>query len=443
MPERGPREWSIRVRLTALVAGAILVVLVAGSLAFVGLLERSLVDAEAFTAGQQASQIASDTENAGRLPRYNADEVVIQLQRAGAVIAVADDDFVYAVPLPVSDQSVITSIGGTRFVVRSAGLQLGADPRETVVVARTLAGADDATASAVSLLAVAVPLVTVVVGALVWFVVGRSLRPVERIRTDVEAIETADLERRVQEPRGRDEIARLAQTMNGMLERLQRSQIAQRAFVSNASHELRSPVAAIRQHAQVALRHPEAVPLAELAHVVDDEAERMQALVAGLLLLARIDEGGPAREEIDLDDLVLVEAQRLRALGVTVRTEGVGPARVLGDMPLLRSAVRNAADNARRHAASVVAFTVQQRADEAVVRVDDDGTGVPEADRERVFHRFERRDDARARDTGGSGLGLAIVAEAARASGGSARILDAPLGGARLEIRFPVAHDVS
>ncbi|QHC67347.1 HAMP domain-containing protein [Rathayibacter sp. VKM Ac-2759] len=442
MPERGRREWSIRVRLTAFVAAAILAVLVVGAVAFVGLLQRSLVDAEAFTAGQQASQIANDTENAGRLPRYNADEVVIQLQREGSVIAVADDDFVYAVPLPVADEPTITSIGGTRFVVRSAGLQLGADPRETVVVARTLAGADDAAASAAALLAVAVPLVTVVVGALVWFVVGRSLRPVERIRSDVEAIETADLERRVQEPHGRDEIARLARTMNGMLERLQRSQTAQRAFVSNASHELRSPVAAIRQHAQVALKHPGAVPLAELAQVVDDEAERMQALVAGLLLLARVDEGAPGAEEVDLDDLVLLEARRLRALGVDVRTDGVGPAQVLGDELLLRSAVRNAADNARRHAASAVAFTVCQRAGEAVVWVDDDGSGVPEEDRERVFRRFERRDDARARDTGGTGLGLAIIAEAARAGGGSARLLDAPLGGARLEIRLPVAHDV-
>jgi len=122
---------------------------------------------------------------------------------------------------------------------------------------------------------------------------------------------------------------------------------------------------------------------------------------------------------------------------VEVRTGSVGPAQVHGAEPLLRSAVRNAAENARRHAASVVAFTVRQEAGTAVVLVDDDGPGVPEEDRERVFHRFERRDDARARDTGGSGLGLAIVAEAARAGGGSARLIESPLGGARLEIRLP------
>jgi len=430
--------WSIRVRLTVIVSAAILVVLVAGAVAFTALLERSLVDAEAFTAGQQARQIAGDTENAGRLPAFTADEVVIQLQRQGAVVAVADPESVSPVPLPVREEPTVVTITGTRFVVASADLQLGGDPRETVVVARTLAGAEDAVDSAAGLLAVAVPAVTLVVGAAVRFVVGRSLRPVERIRSDVEAIEAADLERRVQEPRGRDEIARLAHTMNGLLARLERSQAAQRAFVSNASHELRSPVAAIRQHAQVALRHPESMRLAELARVVDDEAERMQSLVSGLLLLARIDERAPRTlDDVDLDDVVLLEAQRLRALGTTVGSAGIGPAQVRGDEILLRSAVRNAADNARRHARSVVVFSVLHEGDEAVVLVDDDGPGVPEADRERVFRRFERRDDARARDTGGSGLGLAIIAEAARVSGGTARLLESPQGGARLEIRIP------
>lgn len=442
MAERS-RRWSIRLRLTALVSAALLAVLVVGALGFVGLLQQSLVDAEAYTADQQSRQIATDTQNAGRLPPFNADEVVIQLQRDGSVIAVADDDFVYTVPLPVSDRPEITSINGSRFVVGSESLQLGADRDETVVVARTLAGADDAVASASGLLAAAVPAVTAVVAALVWFAVGRSLGPVERIRSDVEAIEAGDLARRVEEPAGRDEIARLARTMNGMLERLDRSRQAQRRFVSNASHELRSPLAAIRQHAQVAARYPEAVPPADLARVVDDEAERMQSLVAGLLLLARVDErDAGSAEDVDLDDLVLAEAGRLRALGATVTTEGVGPAQVRGDEALLRSAVRNAGDNARRHAAGVIAFAVREEAGCAVVHVDDDGPGVPEEDRARVFLRFERRDDARARDTGGSGLGLAIVAEAARAGGGAARLLDSPLGGARLEIRLPLEPTV-
>lgn len=425
-------------RLTALVTAAILAVLVVGAVAFTVLLARSLVDAEAFTAGQQARQIAGDTENAGRLPLFTADEVVIQLQREGEVVAVADPDLVVPVPLPVREEPTVVTITGTRFVVASADLQLGGDPRETVVVARTLAGAEDAVDSAARLLAVAVPVVTLVVGAAVRFVVGRSLRPVERIRSDVEAIEAADLERRVQEPSGRDEISRLAHTMNGLLARLEHSQAAQRAFVSNASHELRSPVAAIRQHAQVALRHPESMGLSELARVVDDEAERMQSLVSGLLLLARVDERTPRTlDDVDLDDLVLIEAQRLRALGTTVGSAEIGPAQVRGDVVLLRSAVRNAADNARRHARAVVVFSVLREGDEAVVRVDDDGPGVTEADRERVFRRFERGDDARTRDTGGSGLGLAIVAEAAQVSGGTARLLESPQGGARLEIRIP------
>lgn len=429
---------SLRLRISATVAAAIVTVLTLGAVLFVALLHASLVDAEAFTAAQQADQIAADTENAGSLPPFNADEVVIQLQRDGSVIAVADDDFVYTVPLPIASEPRITTIGEVRFVVRSAALQLGGDPAETVVVARTLAGADDAAASATGLLAVAVPAVSALVVGMVWLVVGRSLRPVERIRADVEAIEAHDLRRRVAQPGGRDEVARLARTMNGMLDRLQHSQAAQRAFVSNASHELRSPVAAIRQHAQVALKHPDALAPTELAAVVDDEAARMEELVSGLLLLARLDEGALGEPvEIDLDDLVLAEASRLRALGVTVRTVDVGPAQVRGDELLLRSAVRNIAENARRHARSVVEFGVRQDAEAATIVVDDDGPGVPEADRERVFRRFERSDDARARDTGGSGLGLAIVAEAARSVGGEARLDASPLGGARLSIRIP------
>ncbi|GAB6899086.1 ATP-binding protein [Kineosporia succinea] len=429
-------RWTLRVRITTITTFIVLVVLLLGAAGFVLLLRSQVTRAQSTTARQQSTQIARETQAAGALPPFEADEVIIQLQRDGQVMTVADDDFAEVPPLPVSAQPRIVKLLGERWAVRSSPVTLGGT-KQYVVVARSLEGVDDATRSAGLLLGAGVPAVSLFVAALTWSVVGRSLRPVERIRSDVEKIGD-DPSGRVLPPPGRDEVARLAETMNRMLERLEKARVVQQRFVSDASHELRSPVAAIRQHAQVALMHPDATTLSGLAEVVDTEAARLEELVSGLLLLARVDERRSVnRQEIDLDDLVLSEGTRLRALGVKVDATGVGPARVVADIALMTRAVRNAADNARRHARSAVAFSLHDDGTQAVLRVDDDGPGVPVEDRERVFRRFVRLDDARTRDKGGAGLGLAIIAEAARDAGGSARLDDSPLGGARLEMRLP------
>ncbi|MBT0771432.1 HAMP domain-containing histidine kinase [Kineosporia sp. J2-2] len=430
-------RWSLRVRITSATTAIVLLVLGCGAVGFVFMLQRMVVMAQATTAKQQADQIAGETQQDGALPPFEADEVIIQLQRRGTVVAVADDDFIDTPALPVSKDPRIVRVLGERWVVRSRRIVLHEGGVEHVVVGRSLEGADDATRSAALLFGAGVPLISLFVAALTWTAVARSLRPVERIRSDVEKIGD-ETSWRVDAPPGRDEVARLAATMNVMLERLEKTRRAQQRFVSDASHELRSPVAAIRQHAQVAVLHPEATTLPALAEVVDAEAARLEELVSGLLLLARVDERRAANlQELDLDDLVLAEGKRLRALGVHVDATGVGPARVLADVALMTRAVRNAADNARRHARGTVAFELTDDGTTAVLRVDDDGPGVPAEDRERVFHRFERRDDARDRDSGGAGLGLAIIAEAARQTGGSARLDTSPLGGARLEMRLP------
>jgi signal transduction histidine kinase len=358
------------------------------------------------------------------------------------VVAVAGDDADRGdAPLPLSDDEAVVRVDGERHVVRSAEVDADDGPEEHVVVARSLESADEATGAAALLLAPAVPAAALLVAAVTWVVVGRSLRPVERIRADVEQIGAGDPARRVDVPAGRDEVARLAETMNRMLDRLAQARAAQQRFVSDASHELRSPVAAIRQHAQVAQLHPGSTSLAALADVVEAEGSRLDDLVRDLLLLARVDEHGPGvRTEVDLDDVLLAEGARLRTLGVTVDATGVGPARVLADPALTARAVRNVVENARRHARSTVALGLHDDGATATLRVDDDGPGIPPEDRERVLRRFERREDARDRDSGGTGLGLAIVAEAARAGGGTVRIGEAPLGGARVEIRLPSAH---
>jgi signal transduction histidine kinase len=314
----------------------------------------------------------------------------------------------------------------------------------TVIVARSLEPVDDSVQVVVNLLAIGLPVLLLIVGVTTWTVAGRALAPVDAIRGEVEEISAARLHRRVPKPPGGDEVARLATTMNHMLDRLERAQARQRRFVSDASHELRSPVAAIRQHAEVAVAHPDRTTLAELAETVLAEDLRVQRLVEDLLLLARADEHTlePRRRPVDVDDLVFAEARRLReATPLRIDVTAVSAGRVSGDPAALRRALRNLADNAVRHAHGTVAFGLSERDARVVLDVDDDGPGVPAADRERVFERFVRLDDARARDAGGSGLGLAIVTEVTAAHGGRVTMTESPLGGTRVEITFPVLAD--
>jgi signal transduction histidine kinase len=245
-------------------------------------------------------------------------------------------------------------------------------------------------------------------------------------------------------PPGDDEIARLAATMNRMLGRLEDAQARQRRFVSDASHELRSPIASIRQHAELARAgSADADPL-ELADVVLEEDLRLQRIVEDLLLLARIDEGTAKlrADPVDLDDVVLEEAARLRAsTGLAVDAAGVSGGRVRGDRDRLGRLVRNLTENAARAARTAVVLSLREEDAAVVLAVEDDGPGIAPADRERVFDRFVRLDEARDRDAGGSGLGLAIVREVAGLHGGTVAALDGALGGARLEVRLPRLAD--
>ena len=317
----------------------------------------------------------------------------------------------------------------------------------TVVSARSLAPVTEAL-TRLSLLFVAAALPLLAISALtVHRAVGSALRPVERMRRTVSEITTRDLGRRVDVPPGRDEVHRLAETLNSMLDRLASAQGAQRRFVSDASHELRSPVNTISTALEVAEHHPAAMGGDELIEVVSRETSRLRELVDDLLVLARTDDttDNPPYGEVDLDDLARAEAERARAtvdLRVEIRTQ---PVKVTGNAAQLRRAIRNLVDNAREHTTGRIC--VRTRIDEsmAVVEVVDDGPGVPARDRERIFQRFVRRDDARhhgAPGTGGSaGLGLAIVAGIAARHGGSAECResdDPAYPGARFRIRLPL-----
>jgi len=284
----------------------------------------------------------------------------------------------------------------------------------------------------------ATPLVMAVAAGLTWWLAGRSLRPVRLITDRTASIRGGTLHERVPVPASHDEVADLAKEMNEMLDRLEREDARRRQFVSDASHELRSPIAAIRAQAEATLVESPDGEAAELATGVLVEAERLSVVVADLLALARHDEGlTPPGTVVDLDDIVIAEAGRARALPIDVR--GVSAGRVSGRPDELARVVAHLLDNATRHARSAIRVELRTDGDEVTLAVDDDGPGVPEADRERVFDRFVRLDEARRRDSGGAGLGLAVVAAVAAASGGRASVTDSALGGARFELRLPAA----
>ncbi|MFJ2273648.1 ATP-binding protein [Streptomyces sp. NPDC087866] len=303
----------------------------------------------------------------------------------------------------------------------------------TVHAGAPLAAERRAVDSVRSAMLAGLPVVLLVVAGVTWLVTRRALRPVEGIRREMAAITASeDLARRVPEPGSRDEVAKLARTTNETLAALEESVGRQRRFVADASHELRSPIASLRTQLEVGAAHPE---LLDVPGAVADTV-RLQALAADLLLLARLDAGERAgRTRVDLGALVREEvSQRVGdriPVTVSVRDGGL---EVAGSRGQLARVLGNLLDNAERHAVRSVSVTVGRSADGVLVTVTDDGSGVPEAERERVFERFVRLDEARARDDGGAGLGLAIARDVAARHGGRLTVGSAPEGGARFDL---------
>lgn len=311
-------------------------------------------------------------------------------------------------------------------------------------------------------LSLGVGLLVALVGATAWFLAGRALRPVEAIRAEVADISGRDLHRRVPEPPVVDEIGRLAETMNDMLDRLEGAAARQRRFVADASHELRTPLSVIQAQLEVLSAHPDGHWPEVVAEVLS-ETQRLSRLVEDLLSLARSDrpDADRAWTQVDLDELVLAEVRWLRAQsGLAVDASGVSAGRVRGDPDQLRRVIRNLCDNAARHATRRIRLELRSVAaagpawtplpsgtpvpvgtGAVELVVSDDGPGIPAADRLRVFDRFVRIDEARDRLQGGSGLGLAIVAEIIATHGGEVWVEDASWDGvargAAFCARFP------
>jgi signal transduction histidine kinase len=367
--------------------------------------------------------------------------------RSGEVVATTDT----AVTNPIapydlaSGEMRLTTVGGISgmpdgdYVVGSADAVARTGQHYTVLVG--VATRVETTAlgrSAEFALIGAIGLIALL-AAVTTFAVGQALRPVERLRDQVEDIAASGPAPSLEVPYGRDELARLAETMNRVLARLQRADASRRAFVADAGHELRSPLATIRVLLdRLAEDRPEA-ERRSIASRASAEVDRLALLVDDLLTLASADERAIVlhRSEVDLDDVVLAETGALRTRGMPVAVT-VEPLRIVGDQARLGRVVRNLLENAERHMESAVRVTLRRAGSDAVLDVDNDGPPVPEEDRDRVFGRFVRLDDSRTRGTGGTGLGLAIVAEVAAAHRGSVVATETPEGWCRFEVRLPL-----
>ncbi len=438
---------TVRVQTTIAAVAAVGVALACASIGLVAILGDSLTNSALEHATSRVEEVADALVDGSVQPGLvgtREDDEVVQVIDASGVVIAWSQNVVGRPPIATLVPGGSTRLRlpwdeGIDYILTATAVGLPTGPA-SVIVARALDDVADSTRIVSGLLLVGLPLLLAVVAVTTWKVVGRALSPVEAIRREVDAISAGELYRRVPEPIARDEIARLAATMNGMLGRLERSQARQRRFVSDASHELRSPLASIRQHAEVALAHPDRVTVGELAETVLAEDLRVQGLVDDMLLLARADEETlvAAEETVDLDDVVLAEAGRLAATTrLIVDQGGISAGRVRGDALQLQRMTRNLLDNAARHARDRIAVSVRVEGAFVVLRIDDDGAGIAVGDQGRIFERFVRLDDGRSRDDGGSGLGLAIVAEIVAGHRGEVIVSDRPSGGTRFQVRLP------
>lgn len=451
------RALSLRTRLMVVSVGALAVGFAAGGAVLVTVLAVTLqrsADAEATQTAQDVVQLAEQGALPDPVPV--AGEQLVQVVDAASRVRTASIGADRLVPFlrdaelaEVRDGGVLM-IDGERIGVRGP-VRVTAVPADdlTVLVAKPMADLHQSVQRVRASLLVAFPPLVVALAVVVWRVVGAALRTVEALRAGAAEITAAGRPASLPVPASQDEIHRLAVTLNDMLHRLDAARARQRAFIADAAHELRSPLANMRTELEVALRLATRDPEADadwprLAADLLTDAQRLARLVDDLLLLARTDETEAhqrAAEPVELRGLLRAVAERYDS-SVSV-TDG-DPLWTRGVPEELRRVVANLVDNAVRHARERVVLSVEPAGDHHVVAVTDDGAGIPPADRERVFDRFTRLDDARARDAGGSGLGLAIVRDLVHRHGGTVRLTDPqPPGtpGLRAEVRLPALRE--
>ncbi|NLA35341.1 MAG: HAMP domain-containing protein [Actinobacteria bacterium] len=378
------------------------------------LLQEGLSNSFVYVRGAGASQVSQGTSILDRIKQAVTDE---EIPLMGKVLPTRIDEDQYV----VSQVSVDTELGNVVLSVASPLAQV----KRTVDEVR---GA----------LSFAVPSLVGAVAIMAWMMTGRALRPVQAITNRAREISATTLDQRVPVPQTDDEIGQLACTMNAMLNRLEDASESQKRFISDASHELRSPVASIRLQLETALMRPESTDWEAVGRTVLAEDQRLSSLVDNLLALARLEEGQRRHHsEVDVDELIHDQLARPRR--VPIDRSGVLAGRVYGVRDELMSVVRNLIDNGERHAQSRMRVSLVTRGPWVRIAVEDDGPGVAIELREKVFERFARLEEARSRDAGGAGIGLALTKRIVETHNGHIFITDSDLGGAAFIVELPSA----
>ena len=452
------RQLSIRARLTLFFVLAIAVVLAFTGVALVNLVHRSLVT----SASNQVQAAMTQTQErfaTGPMPGSSAvvlpmqGDVVVQVTNlAGTRVWAASSAVANAPVLAhpkadfsstngltvdlVNDQATSSILGELSF----GQVQTITTPRGAGLVFGFVYGGpiDHSVTVLLASVAVSFPLLLLMSGGLIWLGLGLALAPVESIRRRVDAIAGEDLSERVPVTGGDDEIARLARTVNEMLDRLESSSRFQQEFVSNVSHELRSPLTTLLATVDRAASDQENANWSEVTETILREGRRLDVLIDDLFWLARNDEHqvDSARMDVDVDDLLFEESHRIRSISdLTVDTTAVQPTRVEGDSAMLKRMIRNVVDNAARYAKHELRFESRYEGENAVVTVIDDGLGLDVSQSGRLFERFVRSDPARSRTSGGTGRGLAIVSEIVARHGGNAQFVGVGEG-TKIELRI-------
>ena len=422
---------SLRTRVTLVAALVLAAGLAVGSVTLVTALRSALVaglDDAALTRVADARAALARDDVQGAVRRAGGESSFVQVRAtAGDVLASSPDlpqgaaDVARRATSPVDVQ-----LGDReyRVVARAADAYV-------VVVLSPMDDVEESTRRLSGLVAVGAPALLAVVCGGIWSLVGYTLRTVDRLRTQVAALSVSSLGRRVDVPEAQDEVRRLAETMNALLQRLEESSRVQRQFVADAAHELRSPLAAVRTRLEVNARLQDADAWDDAVPGLLHQVDRLGSLIDDLLALARLDEAAHLRRRtsVDLDEVVFDAVRPMRdVVPVTLDTSRVGAGLVHGDPDLLARIVGNLLSNAVRHARSTVDVSLRTVDEQVHLVVSDDGPGVPLHERERVFERFHRLETDRGRGSGGSGLGLAIVHDAVLAHAGQVRLDDVSTG---------------
>ncbi|MFA1547685.1 sensor histidine kinase [Actinomadura chokoriensis] len=442
-----PSGWSVRTRVTAAATLLVGLLLTVGIVLFYQAIRKTVYEGLRNQGALVIADLATfvrETDPHGTLSVEDPDFTLLQVVDAQGDVVASSESLHGRGPLDVPQPRTVgrpayrtVNVPGKARVYVVSEKVLTRDGARIVHAGAPIKGFTQYRGPFIGLLVMLAIIATAAVGWIVSLSVRRALRPVRMMSAELAQITGGESDRRVTVPGTGDEVSQLAESVNVTLNRLAGVMSRQRAFVAEVSHELRSPLTGLRAQLEVALERPEDEDWPEVARAALGDADRLQGIVSDLLILARLGAGVHVeRERVDLGELVRAETGRRRRR-VPVDIDAATGVMVWATPQHIVRVLTNLMDNAERHAESRIWVSVAADGPEAVLEVRDDGSGIAPEDRERVFWRFQRLPEGRAREASGSGLGLTISRDIARAHGGTLVAADSDRG-ARFVMRIPL-----